>query len=225
MTYARNWSFERVAAQGALMAVNDSVGLGGAKADAWERELTRRSGLVAERHTVRGMYFNGTLDALRSLGHEPLVRRCVEESGESHFLDFFNYPARLHYRMVSTALPALAEEYGGAEEGLRRLGQQVARRVWGLGVGKVMLSLSPLSPWQLQSALPMAYRSSVSFGEYEVRWMGPCSGRLMLKQDFMPYPFHEGVVKTSLDLWGGRAVRVSGRQTGGLDSECDFWWQ
>jgi uncharacterized protein (TIGR02265 family) len=207
------------------MAVNDSVGLGGQKADAWEQELARRSGLVAARDTVRGMFFNGTLEALRSLGHEPLVRRCVEESGEPRFLDFFSYPARMHYRMVSTALPTLAEEYGGAEEGLRHLGQQVARRVWRLGVGKVMLSLSPLGPRQLESALPMAYRTSVSFGEYAVRWTGPRSGCFTLRQGFMPYPFHEGMVKASLDLWGGRAVRVSGRQTGGLDSECDFWWQ
>ncbi|MET0401026.1 MAG: TIGR02265 family protein [Cystobacter sp.] len=207
------------------MAVNDSVGLGSQKADVWSQELTRRGCLVAERDTVRGMFFNGTLEALQGLGQEALARRCLEESGEPRFLDFFSYPARMHYQLVFSALPALAERYGGSEEGLRQLGQQVARRVWSFGVGKMMLSLSPPSPWRLQSALPLAYRAAVSFGEHSVRWTGPRSGCLTLRHDFMPYPFHEGVVKTSLDLWGGRAVRVSGRQTGGLDSECDFWWQ
>ena len=195
------------------------------KADAWTRDLERRQGLVESGSTVRGMFFNGTLDALRSLGHESRARRCVQDSGETGFLDFFNYPVRLHYQMISQALPVLAEEYGGTEEGLRQLGQQVAHRMWRLGVGKVMLSLSPTSPRQLQSVLPMAYRTAVGSGEYAVRWTGFQSGCLTLRQDFMPYPFHEGMVKTSLNLWGGHAVRVSGRQTGGLDSECDFWWQ
>jgi len=207
------------------MVVGLSARTGWEKADGWEGELERRICLSSREDTVRGMFFNGTLDVLRTLGHQALVRRCLDESGEPYFLDFFNYPVRLHYRMVATALPALADAYGGSEEALRQLGRLVAHRFLRLGVGKVMLSLRPLSPRQLQSTLPMAYRTSVSFGEYAVRWMGPQSGRFTSRRDFMPYPFHEGVMQTSLELWGGRAVRVSGRQTGGLDSECDFWWQ
>jgi uncharacterized protein (TIGR02265 family) len=187
--------------------------------------LERRTGLTTSEDTIRGMLFNGTLEALRSVDDGALARRCLEESGEARFLDFFNYPARLHGRMVATALPVLAEEYGSAEEALRQLGRLVANRFMRVGAGKVMLSLSPSNPRQLVYALPMAYRMAVSFGEYEVRWTGPRSGRFILKRDFMPHLFHEGVVEASLELWGARGVRVSGRPMGGLDSECDFCWQ
>ncbi|WP_158501660.1 TIGR02265 family protein [Vitiosangium sp. GDMCC 1.1324] len=182
-------------------------------------------GLATASDTIRGMLFNGTLDVLRAVGADSLAERCVEESGEARFLDFFSYPVRMHCQMVSTALPVLAEEYGGEEEALRRMGCLVANRFLRVGAGRVMMSLTPRSPRQLGYTLPMAYRMAVNFGEYEVRWTGPRSGHFTLKRDFMPHPFHEGVVKTSLELWGAREVTVSGRQTGGLDSECDFCWQ
>ncbi|HYO58627.1 TIGR02265 family protein [Archangium sp.] len=207
------------------MAVSSSARTRWIKADTWEQELERRMYLMTSEDTIRGMLFNGTLEVLRSVGDGSLVKRCIEESGEARFLDFFSYPARMHCQMVTTALPMLAEQYGGSEEALRQLGRLVANRFMQVGAGKVMLSLTPRNPRQLVYALPMAYRMAVSFGEYEVRWMGPRSGRFVLKRDFMPHPFHEGVVETSLELWGAREVWVSGRPTGGLDSECDFCWQ
>lgn len=207
------------------MAVSSSARSRWVKADAWEQELERRMCLATSEDTIRGMLFNGTLEVLQALGAESVVKRCVEESGETQFLDFFSYPVQKHCQMVTTALPVLAEEYGGSEEGLRQLGRKVADRFLRVGAGKVMLSLSQRSPRQLLYTLPTAYRLAVSFGQYELRWTGPQSGRFTLQRDFMPHPFHEGVMRTSLELWGARSVKVSGRQTGGLDSECDFCWQ
>ncbi|MBM7113636.1 TIGR02265 family protein [Archangium primigenium] len=207
------------------MVVGLGARTGWEKTDGWQGELERRICLSSPDHTLKGLFLNGTMDVLHALGEHDLARRCLTDSGETRFLDFFNYPVAMHYRMVATALPVLAEAYGGSEEALRQLGRLVGHRFLRLGAGKVMLSLRPLSPRQLQSTLPVAWRTSVSFGEYAVRWMGPQCGRLISRHDFMPYPFHEGVMQTSLELWGGRSVRVSGRQTGGLDSECDFWWQ
>ncbi|WNG40052.1 TIGR02265 family protein [Archangium minus] len=207
------------------MAVSSAARTKWVKADTWAQELERRRSLATSDDTIRGMLFNGTLEVLQSMGAESLVKRCIEESGETRFLDFFSYPVQKHCQMVSTALPLLVERYGDAEQALRQLGRLAASRFLRVGAGRVMLSLSPRTPRQLLYALPMAYRMAVSFGEYEIRWTGPTSGRLTLKRDFMPHPFHEGVVETSLTLWGAREVQVSGRQTGGLDSECDFCWQ
>ena len=207
------------------MVMGLSARTGWEKSDTWRLELERRMCLSSREDTVRGMFLNGTLEVVREVGGADLARQCLEESGEPRFMDFFNYPVRMHTRMVATAMPALTAAYGDSEEALRQLGQRVAHRFLRQGVGKVMLSLRPLSPRQLQSTLPMAYRTTVSFGEYAVRWTGPRSGRFTLRRDFLPHPFHEGVMRTSLELWGASAVRVSGRQTGGLDSECDFWWQ
>lgn len=210
---------------GAHMAVSSSARTRWVKADTWEQELERRRGLATSDDTIRGMLFNGTLDVLQALGDEALVKRCVEETGETRFLDFFSYPVQKHCQLVSAALPELAEEYGGSDEALRQMGRLVAHRFHQVGAGRVMLTVSARSPRQFMYSLPMAYRLAVSFGEYEVRWTGPRSGRFVLKRDFMPHPFHEGVMKTALELWGAQEVQVRGRQTGGLDSECDFCWQ
>lgn len=207
------------------MAVSSAARTKWVKADTWELELERRRSLATSDDTIRGMLFNGTLEVLQAMGADSLAKRCVEESGETRFLDFFSYPVQKHCQMVATALPLLAQKYGDAEQALRQLGRLVANRFLRVGAGKVMLALSPRSPRQLMYTLPMAYRMAVSFGEYEMRLTGPTSGQLILKRDFMPHPFHEGVVETSLTLWGAREVQVSGRQTGGLDSECDFCWQ
>ena len=95
--------------------------------------------LATSEDTIRGMLFNGTLEVLGSVGDGSLVKRCVEECGESRFLDFFSYPVRMHCQMVSTALPVLAEQYGDSEEALRQLGRLVAHRFLRVGAGKVML--------------------------------------------------------------------------------------
>ena len=207
------------------MSAQGEARTGWEKADAWEQELARRMCLATAEDTMRGMIFNGTLEVLRELGARSLMQRCVEDTGESRFLDFFSYPVRMHGRMVITALPVLVQEHGSAEEALRRLGRLVGQRFLQMGVGKVMRAMMPLSPRQLQSTLPIAYRAAVSFGEHSVRWTGPQSGRFTLRRDFLPHPFHEGVLEASLELWGAQSVQVRGWQTGGLDSECEFRWQ
>ncbi len=207
------------------MAVSTSARFRWVKSDTWEQELERRMCLATAEDTVCGLYFNSTLAVLQSVGDEALVKRCVEASGEERFLDFFHYPVRLQGQMVSAALPTLTEEYGSAEEALRQLGRLGAKHFLRAGVGKAMLSLSPGSPRQLLSSLPTAYRLSVSYGHYELKWTGPRSGRFVLKGDFMPHPFHEGTVSTLLERGGAREVWVSGWPTGGLDSECEFCWQ
>jgi uncharacterized protein (TIGR02265 family) len=207
------------------MSAGTSASVGWAKTNDWERELVRRTGLATSRDTIRGLLFNGTLEVLKGLGGEALVRRGVEASGEARFLDFFSYPVGMHFRMISAALPELVAEYGDSEEALRELGRHVSARFLAAGGGKAIAALSPVSPRPLLISLPMAYRLAASFGEYSLTWTGPCSGRFVLKGDFLPHPFHEGVMKTLLGQGGAREVVVRGRQTGGLDSECEFYWQ
>jgi uncharacterized protein (TIGR02265 family) len=207
------------------MAASTSASIRWAKTDSWEQELARRTCLATSRDTIRGLLLNGTLEVLQELGGEALVKRGVEASGEARFLDFFSYPVGMHFRMISAALPELVEEYGDSEEALRELGRKVAARFMVTGGSKAMAALSPGSPRRLMSSLPTAYRLAASFGEYSVAWTGPCSGRFVFKGDFLPHPFHEGVMETLLGLGGAREVAVRGRQTGGLENECEFRWQ
>ena len=207
------------------MEASTSASVRWANPDSWQQELARRMCLATSRDTIRGLLFNGTLEVLKGLGGEALVKRGMEACGEARFLDFFSYPVGMHFRMIAAALPELTEEYGDPEEALRELGRQVPARFLVVGGNKAMMALSPGSPRQLMCSVPMAYRLVANFGEYSLSWTGPYSGRLVLKGDFMPHPFHEGVLETLLGLGGAREVAVRGRQTGGLDSECDFCWQ
>ncbi|MGZ3458816.1 MAG: TIGR02265 family protein, partial [Archangium sp.] len=42
--------------------------------------------------TCRGMFFNGLLEAVHSLGGEEARARCFAAAGEKRFVDFFGYP-------------------------------------------------------------------------------------------------------------------------------------
>ena len=70
-----------------------------------------------------------------------------------------------------------------------------------------------------------AYRVSLGFGEREGAWTGPRSAHFVMRGDFLPPPFHEGVLMAMLERLNARKVRVCGRQTGVLDSEYELSWQ
>ncbi len=191
----------------------------------WVKEFERRMALATPAETVRGLLFKGTLESIRSLGDESLVQRCLAACGQERLLDFFSYPIRLRLQVILTALPTLAERYGGCEGALRQLGRRATSDFLKSNAGERILLMAQGSPKQLISRLPAAYRLATSFGAHEVEWTGLKSGRIRFQHEFMPPPFHEGVVQMGLETVGAQAVQVRGQQTGALDTECTFSWE
>lgn len=190
----------------------------------WHQDWHQRVNQSSPGDTARGLFFNGTLDAVRTLGGEELMRRCLDACGQDRFVDFFNYPISMQLRIISTAMETLEKRYGSADEALRHLGRRSAQDFLESTAGRMMVRLAGGDPKRLLSSIPSAYRVSMSYGQHSIQWTGPRSGRLVMKREFMPHPVHAGVVSALLDVAGAREVKVVSRQTGPLDSECEFTW-
>ncbi|MFP2959020.1 DUF2378 family protein [Myxococcus sp. 1LA] len=189
------------------------------------RELEARLALATKDDTARGLFFNGVVSAVRTLGGDAAVERCLAASGESRFIDFFNYPVAAFLKMSFTAAQVMSAEHGGFEGALRRMGVVATTDFLSSAAGKTLLLLASDSPKRLVGNLHSGYRAAVSYGERGVKWTGDTSGIFTMKRDFMPPAYHEGTLHAVIEAVGGKQVQVHGRQTGPLDTEYTLSWK
>ncbi len=193
--------------------------------DFWLQVLERRHAFVRPEHTMRGFFYKGMLENIRTLGDEALMRHCLEACGQQHFVDFFNYSVESLFPILFTALPTLAERHGGTEGALRQIGRQSSIDFLRSVTGKAMLLLAQGRPRPLVNSMPAAFRVAMSHGTGKVEWRGPTQGRLTTETSFMPPPFHEGMVWQMLESARAQDIHVSARATGELDVVTDFSWK
>ncbi|AKJ01228.1 uncharacterized protein (TIGR02265 family) [Archangium gephyra] len=191
----------------------------------WLQDLARRRTFAKPEHTIRGFFFKGILENLRTLGDDALVARCLEACGKERFVDFFSYPTELLFPILFTALPTLAERHGGAEEALRQIGRQASIDFLASVLGKVMLVANRGQPQPLLGSMPAAFSVAMSYGSSQVQWLGPRQGRLSAQFSFMPPPFLEGIVRKLLEAAGARGIQATARPVGELDIVCEFSWE
>jgi uncharacterized protein (TIGR02265 family) len=191
----------------------------------WERDLAWKMSQAAPADTVRGVFFNGALSAVRELGDEEAVRHCLEASGEQKFLDFFSYPLESFLRLLACAARRLGRQLGCMEAALRELGRHANADFLASPVGRAALLLASGSPRRLMETAPHIYQQSLSFGVREVVWTGPSCGRVRLWGDLLPSACNEGALEALLHAAGGRGVRVEREWTEGLDAEYAFSWE
>ncbi|MCP3137313.1 DUF2378 family protein [Pyxidicoccus xibeiensis] len=189
------------------------------------KDLEARLALATKEDTARGLFFNGVVGAVRVLGGEDAVVRCLSASGEKKFIDFFNYPVAAFLRMSFTAAHLMAPKFGGFDGAMRRMGVQATTDFLSSAAGKTLLLLASESPKRLVGNLHAGYRAAVSYGERGVTWTGDKTGVFFMKRDFMPPPYHEGTLQAAIEAVGGKQVQVHGTQTGPLDTEYTLSWQ
>jgi len=190
-----------------------------------DEDLARRLAMASPSDTSRGMFLRSTLDAVRCLGDESAVRDCQRAGGEDKLMDFFIYPVSANLRMLFSAARILEDRCGGLDEALRALGYRAADNFLSSAAGMALLLLANGDVKRLVDHLPSTYRASVSFGTRTMVWTGPTRGRLTMCHEFMPYPFHEGVLMGVLDRASARGVRVRGQQLSTLESEYEVSWE
>jgi uncharacterized protein (TIGR02265 family) len=155
--------------------------------------------------TAKGMFFNGVLDAVAKLVGPEAPAICLASAGEKRkFIDFFNYPIGTFLQLAFTAVELISEAGGTLEEGFFRLGAQATSDFLATGVGKTLLLLAGKDPGRLIAALPGAYKTAVSYGERKAEAMGKGAYRLTVRRDFMPGPYHEGVLDAVVRAMGWR---------------------
>jgi uncharacterized protein (TIGR02265 family) len=184
----------------------------------------QRMALADSEDMARGLFLQSSLRAVRALGDEALEQRCIATCGQGRFFPFFNYPIRLHLQMLSAAMPVLAERHGDAEQALWLMGHCVAMDFLETEAGRTMQVLVRGEAKRLVNNLPSTYQVSVN-GERSVKWLGPQTCRFIMKRDFMPAAFHEGMLTAMLERMDASKVKVVGRQVDVLDSEYDISWQ
>lgn len=197
---------------------------GGAPLD-WARELEQRSLLATPQDSARGMFFNSMLESVRVLGDEAALARCQEVLGGQSFMAFFNYPMTQLLRLTGAAMRELSGRYGGPENAARALGRKAAAEFLTSTVGNAVRMMSGRDIKLFLGSVQTIYRMGTSHGERKVEWLGPRSGLLTVRRNFMPVPYHEGVLEELFSRYGLKNVKVSGRQTAPLDSTYDFSWE
>jgi uncharacterized protein (TIGR02265 family) len=193
-----------------------------------EAEYERRMGLATPADTARGLFFNGVLAAVITLGGEPSLKQCHallnDKRFERRFIDFSSYPVSDFLRLALAATRVLSPQLGGAETTQRRLGAQATKDFFSSMAGKTLLLLSGDSPKRVLGNLTSGYRSAVSYGERAVTLLGERSARVVMKRDFMLPHYNEGALTTMLEAASARNPRVRARPFGLLDCEYELSW-
>jgi uncharacterized protein (TIGR02265 family) len=185
----------------------------------------QRLASIAPTDTLRGFFFHSALRAVRLMGDEALLARCVEASGEENFLSFFNYPARSFFQLIDTAAMALSARYGDFPEAVRYLGAQFTPDFLMSTTGRTLLLLSGGSPKLLLSAIPSTWVATMNHGRCWVEWEpGLMSGTLVIRGNAIPFTYYEGAIQKAVELTRLRGVTVQGRQVGLLDCEVYISW-
>ena len=91
-------------------------------------------------------------------------------------------------------------------------------------VGKTLLMLAGSDPRRMMNSLGAGYKTAVSYGTRAVTWKTQMSCVFAMRRDFMPHPYHEGVLLQVLTAIGGKQVQVKGQRVGLLDTDYEISW-
>lgn len=193
-----------------------------------ESEYERRILLARPEDTARGLFFNGVLAAVTSLGGDAARKQCLtllnDKRFERRFTDFSSYPVGDFLRLALAATRVLSPKLGGAEATQHRLGMQATYDFTSSIAGRTLVLLAGDSPKRLIGSLASGYRSAVSYGERIVSMDGENAARVVMKGDFMLPLYNEGVLKAMLESVNARNPRVRARPLGQLDCEYTLAW-
>jgi uncharacterized protein (TIGR02265 family) len=187
-------------------------------------DLARRLALATSADCIRGLFLRSFQAAIRMLGDEVLLERCRRVWGHETFVDSFFYPVRLQLEVLAVVLEPLASQHGGPTRVLRMMGRQCARDFLASYTGRALRVAAGGDAKRMVAQAPAGYQFAVSGGVHTLRWMGPTRCVWSMHHDFMPVPFHEGVLLGLLEEARAQGVKVYGRQTDALDGEYDLSW-
>jgi uncharacterized protein (TIGR02265 family) len=189
-------------------------------------DLAQRIALATTADTCKGMFCNGLFHAVQRTKGDAGLDELKDAAGGRKFVDFFNYSIAEFLPLAWVA----AEQVGGGrspaqlEAGIRSLGRQATDDFLGTAVGKTLLLLAGNDPRRLMNSLASGYKTAVSYGTRTVTWSGPTRCVFGMRRDFMPHPYHEGVLQQVLTAVGGKQVHVRGQRVGVLDTDYDCSW-
>lgn len=187
-------------------------------------EFDERGARATPADQCRGLFYNAALRATRELAGPEAAQRCLEASGERRLTDFLNYPVTGFHRLCLQSIEVLEPRLGSAGAVLQLLGKQAVDDFLASTAGKTLVLLAQAEPQRMVRNLPSGYRACVTYGERRVVWRDATKCTLSMLGDFMPHPYHEGILATVLTTLGARNVQVQGRRVGVLDADYEMSW-
>ncbi|NBD09746.1 MULTISPECIES: TIGR02265 family protein [Corallococcus] len=173
---------------------------------------------------ARGMFFQGVVGVVGFLQGEAAGARCLEASGLENLNAAELYPVTRFLAMASEATRLLRPQLGDWAQSLRYIGTQATVDFLASMFGRELMQAARRNPRLLLQHLADGYRTAVSYGDRSVLWTGDHSARFVMRRDFMPAPYHEGVLVGALEAVGATDIQVHGRQLSLLDTEYDVSW-
>jgi uncharacterized protein (TIGR02265 family) len=189
---------------------------------AWQ--LRERCLAATPEDRARGMFFLGVVGVVRFLQGEDAAARCLKASGLETLDAAELYPVTRFLPMVSEATRLLKPQLGDWAQALHYIGTQATVDFLASMFGRELMQASRRNPRLLLQHLAEGYSAAVSYGERSVLWTGDTSARFVMRRDFMPAQYHEGVLLGALEAVGAQDVQVHGRQLSLLDTEYDVSW-
>lgn len=188
------------------------------------RDLEDRLAHVTSAETVKGVLCNAALAAVEAVLDRKAADTCRAASGERRFIDFFTYSIGSFLKLSFTAAELSRSKLGGYDAAFRTLGKQAVDDFLSTAAGKTLRSLGSRDPHRLLATLPSTYRAALNHGERQVQLAGEHRCVLQMRGDFLPHPYHEGVLGTMLSSLGLGPVQVMGKRVGVLDADYEITW-
>jgi uncharacterized protein (TIGR02265 family) len=179
--------------------------------------------------TLRGLYFNGVFNAVKSAGGEQALRQFQEllkdPALKRRYIDFSNYPAMDFLKIASIATRVIAPHVGGQANAQRHIGKQGVVDFTSSMFGKTLMLLSGNSPAKSLASLPSSYSTSTNWGERTVTLLSETSARVTFRADLMPPCQHEGMLLAIVKSVNAKNPQVHTYPKGILDCDFEVTWE
>jgi uncharacterized protein (TIGR02265 family) len=188
-----------------------------------QADLARRVAATTDKDTVRGLIFNCILALIEErLGAE--AARSCDPGQKGTRVDLFSYPAADLLRLNWRGADLLEATFGGTDEAFFRFGHRTVAQLAGTLMGRTLMSLVAGSPRKLLGQIQASYRTTVSYGERQVEWLGDRRARVVYRGEFFPPSYNAGLLTAGLEMTGAKNPKVTGTQTGPLELVCEASW-
>lgn len=186
--------------------------------------LAKLKAAATPQDTSRGLNYTTLFEfARKELG--PSAPREVDPQGKGSRVDFFSYPITEYLDAAWNIGERLAPKYGSLDAVFFQLGRYTAEGFLASVLGKTIFAMAGRDPRKVVAAGPGAFKSAVSYGDRSLEFTGEKSARYTFRRDFMPHPFHRGVILAALAATDARNPRAEAREAEFMTTIYEISWE
>jgi uncharacterized protein (TIGR02265 family) len=189
-------------------------------------ELRIRQSLSKPSDVLRGSVFRTLVEHTKHHLPEksPGLQKVCAHYGRGPLSDLFNYPVHDWLALLWDVTDALEPKLGGINPSLESIGAAVVTSFLSSPVGKVAVTLgSNRTPIDMLFNVPGVYAAGASYGKRKPERLGPRVGRVEMRGDFAPPPYHVGLLRQGLAVYGHK-VDVKAKVYGLVDYDMEVTW-